>query len=105
MKMIEVYTKGREGQYEAVGAYYEDKFVVKKGAKLGLLKAINQVPEYVRIQREDSSKVKDNILQCDVEFKSASVAALFVTGNISNGLRTWKTSDGKYLRESIKGGK
>ena len=39
----------------------------------------------------------DFTLLKDVPFRSASTAATFVTGNISNGMRVWKVSPGKDL--------
>ena len=34
-------------------------------------------------------------------FRSASTAASFVTGNISNGMRVWKLESGKTLGSAI----
>lgn len=98
-----VKTIGRDKQYMAEGIFSDQRFIVKKGGKVAELKAVKQVPEYVRNMRSDKSIVSDDkvILQ-DCTFTSASHAALFVTGNVSNGLRVWKTEDGKYLRESVK---
>ena len=45
--------------------------------------------------------MKDNILQKDVTFKSASSAANFVTGSSTNGLITWKDKDGRTIKEIL----
>lgn len=97
-----VKTVGRDKQYDAQGIYSENEFIVKKGSKIAELKATAQVPQYVSNMRNNIHVVKDGIVLEDCSFTSASHAALFVTGNISNGLRVWKTNDGQYLRESVK---
>lgn len=38
----------------------------------------------------------------DVSFQSLSTAACFVTGRSANGMITWKTEDGKYVRYTLK---
>ena len=38
----------------------------------------------------------------DVTFDSLSTAATFVAGRISNGMITWKTPDGQYVRKTLK---
>ena len=55
------------------------------------------------IEINRSKYVKNGIVYKDAPFKSASTAANFVTGGITNGLVAWKTEDGKALREIIKG--
>lgn len=98
-----VKTIGRDKQYIAEGVFLDQSFIVKKGSKVAEFKAIKQVPEYVRDMRNDKSIVSDDkFILKDCKFTSASHAALFVTGNVSNGLRVWKTEDGKYLRDSVK---
>lgn len=99
---INIYTSGRDKQYCAEGVYDGKKVIVFKGATLNHFRAKTQVPEYISLLRTSRDYVEDNVLLKDCEFSSPSHAALFVTGNISNGLRVWKTEDGKYLRESIK---
>lgn len=102
MKLL-VKTTGRDKQYMAEGVFLGNSFIVKKGSMLAEFKAMKQVPEYVRTMRGDNTIVgDDNVTLKDCTFTSASHAALFVTGNVSNGLRVWKTEDGKYLRESAK---
>lgn len=100
---INIQTRGRDNQYEANGKYENGVFVVLKGSRLALLKAKTQVPDYVKKLRNDETYVNERseVIK-DCIFTSASHAALFVTGNVSNGLRVWKTEDGKGLRDSIK---
>lgn len=49
----------------------------------------------------NSGCVKDYTLIMDVEFKSPSTAANFVTGSSTNGLLAWKTVDGKKLKDLL----
>lgn len=100
---LNIYTKGRDNQYFAEGEYKDGKVIVYAGAKINKFRATNQVPEYIKKARFDENLVNENgYLLANISFTSASHAALFVTGNISNGLRVWKTEDGKYLRETVK---
>ena len=39
----------------------------------------------------------------DIPFNSLSTSATFVAGRISNGMITWKTEDGRYVRYTLKG--
>lgn len=50
-------------------------------------------------KRRQQAKISDGILQKDELFNSPSAASDFVTGNSTNGLITWKTADGKTLKE------
>ena len=43
--------------------------------------------------------VKDSVLSEDIEFKSATAAANFVLGYSINGLKAWKNSEGKTIKE------
>ena len=63
---------------------YSDKF---RGAKT--------------IERYREGVVVNGILKQNVEFKSASTAANFVTGSSTNGLTAWKTEDGTQLRDIL----
>lgn len=53
------------------------------------------------IKRYREGIVVDGILKQNVEFNSASTAANFVTGNSTNGLKTWKTEEGIRLKDII----
>ena len=63
---------------------YSDKF---RGAKT--------------IERNREGVVVNGILIKDVEFKSASTAANFVTGSSTNGLTAWKTENGTKLKDIL----
>ena len=53
------------------------------------------------IEKSREGVLKDNVLQKDVAFKSASTAANFVTGSSTNGLTAWKDKDGRTIKEII----
>ena len=53
------------------------------------------------IEKSREGILKDNVLQKDVVFKSASTAANFVTGSSTNGLTAWKDKGGKTIKEII----
>lgn len=43
----------------------------------------------------------EGVLLQDVTFKSSSTAGNFVTGRSTDGLSSWRTSDGKKLKEVL----
>ena len=102
---IKVFTKGRNG-YDAFGIFNGKGITVQKGSVIAR-EIASKVNPIVRKLREDKKVVSpDYVLLKDVEFRSASTAATFVTGNISNGMRVWKVEKGKDLgkyREEIDG--
>ena len=72
------------------------KLSAKKDEKFRLAKEANN--------RENPEIVKNLILKKDMIFKSPSVAAQFIACSSLNGLKVWKTEDGKPLGISIKEG-
>ena len=50
------------------------------------------------IEKYRKQYTKNNVVLEDVEFKSSSTAANFVTGISTNGLIAWKTEDGKTIK-------
>lgn len=102
--MLKVYTKGRNGKYAAEGLYEEGKFTVLRGSHISAscVKKLNPVALRIRADAETVSEQME--LLKDVSFKSASTAASFVTGNISNGMRVWKLENGSTLGNYKKGG-
>ena len=101
---VRIFAKTRDGVAKAEGIYNGDTTVVLAGGKVR-----NKVAESVRgkttVNRylEDPDYVsKDGIVLKDCTFDSPSTAAVFVTGNASNGYRVWKIEDGKSLDEYLK---
>lgn len=100
---MELYLKTKAGA-NAVGEYdpITKTMVVRKGSIVapgvhtdGKFRSANSVIKY-REQNCDGLKVNQ-----DVTFKSASTAANFVTGRSTNGLITWKNSDGVILKSLL----
>ena len=73
----------------------KDSVVSQKVSKSTTFKASKNIEEL----RQEF--VKNNKVVKDVMFKSPSTAANFVTGSSTNGLRAWKNSDGKKLKELV----
>lgn len=100
---MKLYLKTKAG-VDATGEYdpASKELTVKKGSKVspdvhttGKFRSANSVLKY-REEYCDGVTVKK-----DVVFKSASTAANFVTGRSTNGLITWKNSDGQMLKTLI----
>lgn len=85
---VEVYTKGRLNNYEAYGIFDGKGLVVKKGSKVSEKVAKNVNP--IVIKMREKVLQGDFTTKEDVQFRSPSTAAAFVTGNVSNGFRVWK---------------
>ena len=100
---MKLYLKTKSGA-DAVGEYdpATKTMVVRKGSIVapgvhtdGKFRSASSVIKY-REQYCNGLKVKQ-----DVAFKSASTAANFVTGRSTNGLTTWKNSDGVILKSLL----
>lgn len=100
---MKLYLKTKTGA-DATGEFdpVSKELTVKKGSQVsadvhtdGKFRSANSVLKY-REQYCDGTTVKK-----DVVFKSASTAANFVTGRSTNGLITWKSSDGKTLKSLL----
>ena len=58
--------------------------------------------EKFRIEQDKKYISNNNVLQEDLEFKSSSAAAQFVSGYSVNGFNYWKNPQGTKLGELIK---
>ena len=94
---IEVIAKGRNMRYDAVGMYDGKGLTVLKGSRISATVASKMNPVAVKLRARKDTVDYGFVLQRDVTFRSASTAASFVTGSISNGMRVWKLKDGKPL--------
>ena len=83
-------------------------FVVTKGSQ-AVLEHVSSTPEHVDEQREkllsDGALKLDPENNCfvftkDLKFKSASLAAAIVAGNVRNGLDVWVNREGFSLKRS-----
>ena len=103
--MLKLHTISRDNLFEAKANYEDDCVTVLKGSRVNIRKNPNFKPSIeVADKLADSTLVNpEGILLKDVTFKSLSTAATFVAGRISNGMITWKTEDGRYVRYTLKG--
>ena len=84
----------------AKGQVINEGFVIFAGSKVRL-EISKKCREYVKSMREKYASELDaeGILLRDILFSSPSGAASFLVGQSTNGLTTWKTADGKTLKE------
>lgn len=90
------------GSVNATGKVTAEGFVVFAGATVNEKMALKSLSPGMLKQRQklfDSSKVKNLITTEDILFSSSSAAADFILGYSVSGPRTWKTKDGKSLKE------
>lgn len=83
---------------EAEGAQTTDGFVVFKGSVISP-QDDDTIPVVIRERRKTANIDENHHLQEDLFFTSPSYAAMFVIGKSANGLTSWKTEDGKTLKE------
>ena len=101
---MKLYLKRSKGNINAKALFDEktNKVTVLKGSVLS--ENVTVTPTFRggdKIKMYRDGIVKNNILQKDIEFKSASTAANFVTGSSTNGTIAWKNVDGLKLKELI----
>lgn len=90
------------GTVNATGKVTAEGFVVFAGATLNekmSVKSLSAGMQKQRLKLFDSSKVDNLVTTEDILFSSSSAAADFILGYSVSGPRTWKTKDGKTLKE------
>lgn len=90
------------GSVNATGKVTAEGFVVFAGATVNEKMSLKSLSPGMLKQRQklfDSSKVDNLITTEDILFSSSSAAADFILGYSVSGPRTWKTKDGKSLKE------
>lgn len=101
---LDLHTVSRNRLFDAKAKYVDGKVTVLSGSRVNLKYSDAFKPsELVMKLLKDRNVVAESgeLLQ-DITFDSLSTAATFVAGRISNGMITWKTPDGKYVRNTIK---
>ena len=83
---------------KATAKQVADGFVVLKGSQIEIIDS-ESIPPGVKEARQKATVDENGILDEDVLFKSPSYAAAFVIGGHANGLKSWKTADGKTLKD------
>lgn len=90
------------GSVNATGKVTAEGFVVFAGATVNEKMSLKALSPGMLKQRQklfDSSKVENLITTEDILFSSSSAAADFILGYNVSGPKTWKTKDGKSLKE------
>lgn len=90
------------GTVNATGKVTAEGFVVFAGATLNekmSVKSLSAGMQKQRLKLFDSSKVDNLVTTENILFSSSSAAADFILGYSVSGPRTWKTKDGKTLKE------
>lgn len=106
--ILHINTVARDGKLYDAKAIYSDGLVrILKGSRINLSGSSGFKPSAVveKALKDKTIVGEDGVLLCDIEFSSLSTAACFVTGRTANGMITWKTDDGKYVRYTLKSGK
>lgn len=101
---IKLFAKTRDGSASAKAVYTGEKTIVKSGSivKTSIAKSVRG-GAFVQKYLDDRSFVSsEGVVLKDCEFNSPSIAAMFVTGNASNGYRVWKVENGKTLGDYLK---
>lgn len=90
------------GNVSATGMVTSEGFVLLKGSVVNektAAKSLNAGTKKLREKLFAEGKVNNLITTEDILFSSSSAAADFVAGYSVSGPRTWKTKDGKTLKE------
>ena len=90
------------GSVNATGKVTAEGFVVFAGATLNEKMSVRSLSAGMQNQRKklfDSSKVNNLVTTEDILFSSSSAAADFILGYSVSGPKTWKTKDGRTLKE------
>ena len=90
------------GSVNATGKVTAEGFVVFAGATVNEKTSVKSLSAGMKKQRQklfNSSKVENLITTEDILFSSSSAAADFILGYSVSGPRTWKTKEGKSLKE------
>lgn len=85
------------GKIEADGIRTSEGFVVLQGSHISPVDD-DTIPTVLKEKRKKAS-IESGILKEDVLLSSPSYAAMFVIGKSANGLTSWKTSDGRSLKD------
>lgn len=101
---MRLYLKNIRSGISAEAEYDFDKrrITVLKGSALS--KYVSEAKTYkaaYSIKKKRDETVKDGILITDIEFKSVSAAAGFVTGYSTNGMNAWKNKEGMTIKEML----
>jgi hypothetical protein len=83
---------------EATCRQTSEGFVVLKGSQIETIDS-DSIPASIKESRQKADIDDNGVLQSDMLFRSPSYAAAFVVGGHANGLRSWKTAEGRTLKD------
>ena len=101
---MKVFIKRAKTNVDATGEYNIENghLTVMEGSKLSERISYSDKFRGARtIERNREGVVFNGVLKQNIEFKSASTAANFVTGSSTNGLTAWKTENGTKLKDIL----
>lgn len=104
---MKVYINRVKSNVEAIGEFSKNTRELVVLARSKVSNKIAYSEKFIgakSIERQREGKIKNNILQEDVKFKSPSIAGNFVTGRSTNGQTAWKSKDGKTIKEILNEG-
>lgn len=101
--MRDIYAKGRS--YSAQAWLCDDySVIVKKGSTISPASSKSLSGKISKIRNDKDVVDSSHKVLADVCFHSASTAACFVTGTMSNGFKVWKYQGGKkYISRNMQG--
>lgn len=105
---MKFYLKREKTNVDAILEYDKEKnvFIVLKGSRVS--DSIAHSEKFRGARSIEKSRGNGVVVECivtkNVQFKSASTAANFVTGASTNGLITWKARDGRTMKAVLGGG-
>lgn len=82
----------------AIGKQTNEGFVVFNGSLISPL-CDDNLPNLIKEMRKNAQVTENYRLLEDILFSSPSYAAMFVIGKSANGLTSWKTKDGKTIKD------
>ena len=98
------YLRSSKKGIDAKGSYDKSSglFIVKKGSIVSEVVSHSEKFRGAKtVEKLREEYVSGNKVKKDVEFKSSSSAANFVTGCSTNGFVAWKDESGKTFKECI----
>lgn len=94
--------KSDKGNFNAIAEYSKDKIILLKNSVISNKIYNCKISPKIEQLRKDKNIIENNILQKNLSFSSLSATAEFVSGYKANGLRVWRTEDGKKIKEDLK---
>ncbi|MDO4322851.1 MAG: DUF4357 domain-containing protein [Lachnospiraceae bacterium] len=105
---MKFYIKRDKSNVDAILEYDKEKklFIVLKGSRVS--DSIAHSEKFRGAKSIERARGNGVVVECvvtkNVQFKSASTAANFVTGASTNGLIVWKSKDGRTMKAVLEGG-